>query len=525
MSKPLKSHFFLFELIKRSNRIFRSKNLINNRQQIALKRKTDARQDRIKKLYAQVKNIREKLKTTKSYYNSKEFKNYIENLEIERTNKLYSIKKNIIELQKELTQIKKDIKKNEGNKKLKEKEIDELKNKISAYENKNLKIKQQIKEENKKKKDEESKIKKNKELASKKNEDNQSNFIDNELIESLEKLQDESSSMTKSKLNLDDLTESKDIYQILVDKSTDKTSKDIINENVFNAYISTNLIKFGKLANENILKSNSKILEMTIQNSELENEIEFQTNEITALQNKIDQSKSDNIGGANFYVSFSDIISVLLCFFILFFAMGKVDADKAKKLASTFTEKTMNKKQVFNAYLSEDDVKMMGKVKELMLDNVKPEDIVGSKTKTTAYSISGSDLFYPGETELSEDGVDLIKKTVLKENLGLVKELIIEGHTDDKEYSEFPEIQKKYNNNIELSAARAIKVVKILENKLNLSRQHIGIRAYGANRPLKPNTTDINRAQNRRIEIKITTELKNELTTNNPQHQKDKNSF
>ncbi|MZH03854.1 MAG: OmpA family protein [Nitrospinae bacterium] len=525
MSKPLKSYFFLLELIKRSNRIFRSTNIINNRQQIALKQKTDARQDRVKKLHAQVKNIREKLKTTKNYYNSKEFKNYIENLEIERTNKLDSIKKNIIQLQKELTKIQKDIKKNEGNKKLKQKKINELKNKIGDYENKNLKIKQQIKEENKKKKDKESKFKKIKELEIKKNKDNQSDFIDNELIESLEKLQDESSSMTKSKLNLDDLTESKDIYQMLVNKSTGETSKGIINENVFNTYISRNLIKFGKLANANIVKTNSKILEMRIENSELENQIEFQTNEITSLQNKIDQSKSDNIGGANFYVSFSDIISVLLCFFILFFAMGTVDGDKAKKLASTFTEKTMNKKQVFNAYLSEDDVKMLGKVKELMLDNVKPEDIVGSKTKTTSYIISGSDLFYPGETELSEDGIDIIKKKVLKEDIGLVKELIIEGHTDDKEFSEFPAIQKKYNDNIEFSAARAIKVVEIIENELKFSRQHIGIRAYGANRPLKPNTTDINRAQNRRIEIKITTELKNELTINNPQQQKDKNSF
>ena len=229
-----------------------------------------------------------------------------------------------------------------------------------------------------------------------------------------------------------------------------------------------------------------------------------------------DSKNAAAAGGVSFYVSFSDIISVLLCFFILFFAMGKVDGAKAAKLASTFTEKVTQKKPVYNAYVSEEEFTMMEKVKELVLDNVKPEDIIGSKTKTVSHIISGSDLFYPGETVLSEEGKNLLKSKFKKEKVGEVKELIIEGHTDDKEFFEFPEISKKFENNTELSAARAISVVEIIEKILHLSGEIVGIRAYGSNRPLKPNTTDLNRALNRRVVIQIITEVtKKKIFTNN----------
>ena len=58
-----------------------------------------------------------------------------------------------------------------------------------------------------------------------------------------------------------------------------------------------------------------------------------------------------------------------------------------------------------------------------------------------------------------------------------------------------------------MSAARAISVVEIIEKILHLSGEIVGIRAYGSNRPLKPNTTDLNRALNRRVVIQIITEV------------------
>ena len=87
---------------------------------------------------------------------------------------------------------------------------------------------------------------------------------------------------------------------------------------------------------------------------------------------------------------------------------------------------------VFNAYVSEEELEMLGKVKELVLDNVRPEDIIGGETKTTGYLLSGTELFYPGEIELSEEGVELLKTKLQNDLTDNVKEVIVEGHTDDQ---------------------------------------------------------------------------------------------
>ena len=511
MSKELKASLFLLELIKRSNKIFRSKSIVNTKKEIAQKIKTDAYENRIKGLYEQVKIKREKLIASKAYFKSEELSDYIKDQELASNNLISNLKKRIVEFKKEDTQINNKIKKNINNKNSTQKIIKELKSKIDINEKEIQNLKKQLKEQ-KEKEIKSQKLKK--QLKEQKESDKEiSDIISNDsannaLAESFDYLYNLSHKLTKDKLSLNDLAESKAIFSMLVPEANKKDSEPGVGEDVFIKNLSTNLTKFGRFANDSIIENENKILKMTVENSQMENEEESSDQELAILEEKDAKSSSGNIGGANFYVSFSDIISVLLCFFILFFAMGKIDGDKAKKLASTFTEKTIKKKQVFNAFVSPDEFKMLEKVKQLMLDNVKPEDIIGSKTKTVSHILSGSDLFYPGETELSEDGIDLLRSKFNKDDLGTVKELIIEGHTDDKEFYEFPEISKNYKNNTQLSAVRAIKVVELIKKNLGLSSENIGIRAYGANRPLKPNSTDLNRAHNRRVEIKITTEIK-----------------
>ena len=73
----------------------------------------------------------------------------------------------------------------------------------------------------------------------------------------------------------------------------------------------------------------------------------------------------------------------------------------------------------------------------------------------------------------------------------------------------------KYENNTRLSAARAISVASMIEKKLNTLNNIIGIRAYGSNRPLKPNISDLYRALNRRVVIIIKKDREKENTKNN----------
>ena len=53
----------------------------------------------------------------------------------------------------------------------------------------------------------------------------------------------------------------------------------------------------------------------------------------------------------------------------------------------------------------------------------------------------------------------------------------------------------------------------MIEKNFTSLGNNIGIRAYGSNRPLKVNTSDVNRAFNRRVVIKITKEVKKKDTS------------
>lgn len=287
---------------------------------------------------------------------------------------------------------------------------------------------------------------------------------------------------------------------------SEKTLK-TMGEDVFIKNTSDNLNHYGKGVTQNIKKREEKYKQMLEENSELNNELMNSRQDLHAMEETNSRSTGDSLGGASFFVSFCDIISVLLCFFILFFAMSKIDGEKASKLSSTFSNQTI-KKVIFNTYASKKDLEMLEKVKELMLDNVSPDAITASETITIKYEISGGDLFYPGQTEMSESGMELLMQKLENSFTGEIKEIIVEGHTDDQELFAFPENLKKYETNIRLSAARAITVAKIIEENLNTSNNIIGIRAYGNNRPLKPNISDLYRALNRRVVIIVKKDVK-----------------
>ena len=79
---------------------------------------------------------------------------------------------------------------------------------------------------------------------------------------------------------------------------------------------------------------------------------------------------------------------------------------------------------------------------------------------------------------------------ILKNNPDLKIE--IAGHTDDLGSDEY---------NLKLSQKRAEAVKNILVNMFDIDPKRIKVKGYGEKYPLVPNTTETNRALNRRVEI------------------------
>ncbi|MCH7762538.1 MAG: flagellar motor protein MotB [Candidatus Marinimicrobia bacterium] len=81
--------------------------------------------------------------------------------------------------------------------------------------------------------------------------------------------------------------------------------------------------------------------------------------------------------------------------------------------------------------------------------------------------------------------------------------ILVEGHTDNTSLI----LGSKYENNWELSAARAQMVMRILQKQLNLPPQFFAIKGYGEYKPLVENNSTQNRLLNRRIDIIINASL------------------
>jgi len=115
-------------------------------------------------------------------------------------------------------------------------------------------------------------------------------------------------------------------------------------------------------------------------------------------------------------------------------------------------------------------------------------------------SFTNKILFGSGSAAISKGGKKLLSKLAssLKKNK---KQLImVEGHTDDAPLIK-PWLRKKFPTNWELSAARAVAVVRFLQEDTGLDPERLSACGYGYYRPVASNDTEENRRLNRRIEI------------------------
>ena len=528
MQTPSKYIFFLKERIRETTLFLHKTTLSDHKKDANLKTRINSYKEIVKNKNSIINKIKNEASARISYAKSDEIKEIIKNNGEVNNSKREGIEEKVSGLKKQLKKINTSLDKKQSKNKNTQKEIILLRDEIKILENSNVILKNNIKEisiKAKKHKEESIKAKKHKEEELNKMSFRARAKLEGKGIQSDDpqkyNIQDECESfysvteeIINNNLELNKLTEAMKISTMLMESDFSEKTRKTMGEDVFIKNTSNNLNDYGKAVTQNIKKREEKHKEMLAENSELNNELMNCKQDLAAMEETNSRNSGDSLGGASFFVSFCDIISVLLCFFILFFAMSKIDGEKASKLSSTFSNQTA-KKVIFNTYASKEELEMLEKVKELILDNVSPDAITGSKTMTIKHVISGGDLFYPGETEMSESGMELLMQKLENSFTGEIKEIIVEGHTDDQELFAFPENLKKYETNTRLSAARAITVAKIIEENLNTSNNIIGIRAYGSNRPLKPNISDLYRALNRRVVIIIKKGREKEITKNN----------
>ncbi len=112
--------------------------------------------------------------------------------------------------------------------------------------------------------------------------------------------------------------------------------------------------------------------------------------------------------------------------------------------------------------------------------------------------ISGQVLFAPNSDQLQPEGRQLLNSLVapLRAYLTARDELLmVSGFTDDKRIRGGP-----FTDNWELSAQRALTVTRTLIDE-GMPSSMVFAAAFGSEQPVRPNTDDAARAQNRRVEM------------------------
>jgi chemotaxis protein MotB len=131
---------------------------------------------------------------------------------------------------------------------------------------------------------------------------------------------------------------------------------------------------------------------------------------------------------------------------------------------------------------------------EVEAKQVTIQELEGKLTVSMVEAI----LFDSGKAVVKKDGVEALKKVAEVLKTTTDQEIIVAGYTDNVPIS--GKLASVYPTNWELSAARAIAVVKILE-EAGVDQKLLGAMGYGEYRPVADNATPEGRAQNRRMEI------------------------
>ena len=250
--------------------------------------------------------------------------------------------------------------------------------------------------------------------------------------------------------------------------------------------------------------------------------------------------------------TFSDLMNLLLCFFVMLFAMSDVDAEKFEKIVASFQntfsilpsggasigegelvssgvsqlemldsyykdqansksdEESDTEEDIAEAYKEqslEESEQMAQEIEEAISKyGIQDEVEVDFDAQYVMLNMNGAILFDSGKSDIKQEAyplIDKIGKLIEPYQQNIIE---VEGHTDN-----VPIHSSKYEDNDVLSFYRARSVSDYLREITTLEPAHIKSAGRGEYVPIADNSTPEGRARNRRVVIKIYTSYSSEL--------------
>jgi chemotaxis protein MotB len=211
--------------------------------------------------------------------------------------------------------------------------------------------------------------------------------------------------------------------------------------------------------------------------------------------------------GALWAVTYGDLMSYMMIFFLIMFTFGLAKAKGNSSEQRRYHQSLVNIQKVFGGRLSSKDLERaagrekeesMAAVLQQAFDDQKLSQFAKVETKDTRVRLMFTEavLFDSGSADMKKDAFKILS-SVAGELRPLPNIVEIEGHTDN-----VPVRGGRFRSNWELSVARAFSVLRFLESQ-GVAPTRLAAIGYGEHRPVGDNATPEGRSKNRRIEISL----------------------
>lgn len=217
-------------------------------------------------------------------------------------------------------------------------------------------------------------------------------------------------------------------------------------------------------------------------------------------------------------VSYADFITLLFAFFVVMYSISSVNEGKFRTVSESIkaalhpivsTPSTTlpftvgeNRALTVNPVIENAKEPAVRRLRQIMrsLKNETHFEIIELKELTNGdivMTLPDTVLFRSGESVLRPEARPFIQ-AISEVLIELDRHVRVEGHTDN-----VPIATAKFPSNWELSATRAVTVVRVFSEQYGVQSDHFTAVGHADSRPLADNLTPENRAKNRRVEIVV----------------------
>ena len=214
-----------------------------------------------------------------------------------------------------------------------------------------------------------------------------------------------------------------------------------------------------------------------------------------------DEEHDEEHGDGNWLVSYADMMTLLVGFFVILLSFSKVDQDKYEELRK-FASLEFGGTYVKPLGTLADRIK-----RELDKMGLGNQYVLKQNEEGINISLKGTIFFDTGSAELKPQAQELLNKiAVVVKTQSEDLNIIVEGHTDDVPIG--PKLI--YRTNWELSSIRSCRVLDIFEHH-EMPKDHLTAIGFGESRPEVANLDaqghpiQEHRDQNRRVVIRLRT--------------------